>query len=64
MRNPDYKQTTAYHDYVEGLEESLLDAKEYAAKIHSTANEQKNHRTTQKTSSATEADRHGTKTDH
>ena len=37
---PEDEVTTAYHDYVEGLKESLLGAKEYAANISTAANDQ------------------------
>ena len=35
------KITTEYNDYVEGMEESMSGTNQYAAKIHSTANDQK-----------------------
>ena len=37
---PEYEATTAYHDYVKGLEESLPDAKKYAANISTSTNDQ------------------------
>ena len=37
MRTPDDKAIAAYHDYVEGMEESLVDAKQYTSNINSTA---------------------------
>ena len=37
---PEYEATTAYHDYVEELEESLSGTKEYAANISTAENDQ------------------------